>query len=265
MDELYTISDTKSDAAVLRRRFGRFVHSRPPGRTWRNSLQDMLARIRDQRWTAYAFGGTARELLHHGPSVVPRDIDLVFASEHFESFKENYNGFVRSVNRFGGLRMRIGHVDLDVWPIERTWAFSIDRNLIPSFSNLPKTTFLNIDALAIELFPRPGRPRQIYDGGCFEAHRSRVLDINFVPTLLPDLCVVRVLRSAYRFGFGISTILRSFLVSQMNALGLETLVLAQERHYGQVWFDKAALLRIVAALERNGELALAHSSDLAGL
>ena len=227
------------------------THAHPAMRQhWRRDLQQMLVTIRREKWTAYAFGGTARGLLHRGSTYVPRDVDLVFAEEHFSAFQQHFHPLVRDTNRFGGLRMRAGHVDIDAWPITRTWAFQRCASLNASFENLPKTTFLNIDALAVELFPKAGAARRIFDGGCLKAHEERMLDINFHDNPLPDLCVVRSLYYAYKFNFGVSAQLAKYLRQEMDSFGLQHFVAVQSRHYGQIWFGLNMLDRVFDQLGR---------------
>ena len=61
---------------------------------------------------------------------------------------------------------------------------------------MPKTTFLNVEAVAVELNPRPTRSRKLYESGFFEGVATETIEINLEENPFPDLCVARSLLTA---------------------------------------------------------------------
>jgi hypothetical protein len=81
-----------------------------------------------------------------------------------EALRERFLRLASGESRFGGLRLRRMEWQCDVWPLELTWAFIHDKVRAPDFADLPRTTFFNLEAIAVEVWPRPGQPRIVYSG-----------------------------------------------------------------------------------------------------
>lgn len=89
---------------------------------------------------------------------------------------------------------------------------------------MPKTTFLNVEAAAVELATVHGKSRRIYTHGFFEALADRTLEINFEENPFPALCVVRALITAARLQFLIGPKLSKYLVHYGRIFSGEELV-----------------------------------------
>jgi hypothetical protein len=142
--------------------------------------------------------------------------------------------------RFGGLHLvkkvaRVCEIHFDVWPLADTWAFKA-QGIKPEISRFPSTPFLNLDAVAIELYPRANQPRAIYERGFYQGISTRVIDINYEPNPSPDVCIARALIMAAKLQFALSRRLAHFICSwtsrQQDALA--ALGHAQLTHYGQM-------------------------------
>ena len=83
-----------------------------------------------------------------------------------------------------------------MWPIQDTWAFKERKVAGTGFSDYPKTTFLNIEAVAIQLFSKRRQKREIYSKGFFEAIAERTIELNFEENPTPTECIIRALRIA---------------------------------------------------------------------
>jgi hypothetical protein len=122
----------------------------------------------------------------------------------------------------------------DVWPLAETWA--LRERLVPPLggSSLPRSTFLNVEAVATELQVSPGRPRTLHAHGFFEGILSRTLDINLEANPFPALCIVRGLITAARLGFAIGPRLAAYIECHSGRVPLEELVAVQLAHYGRI-------------------------------
>lgn len=214
----------------------------------------MVREMREGGWNVYAFGGTPRGVWEEGPNYVPRDFDLVFADEDFGAFESRFSHQIRRRNRFGGLNLHFGSFVVDAWPLSSTWAFKQGHITEVSFESLPRTTFLNVDAVVVEFIPRTvARPRSVFDAGFFSAVENRELDVNLAANPYPELCVIRTLRLAKRLRYSISVRLTEFLDRTLASSSEEDLLEVQRSHFGEVEFDRDSLTQIRHRIERHRE------------
>jgi hypothetical protein len=216
----------------LRARVGSFLAKDESPR--RRALLSTIERIRVRKWNAVLFGGTLRDLMVYGLSKPPRDVDLVIADVTTDELANVFADSMSKRTRFGGLHLRSGGWMFDVWPLSETWAF---RQLgYPAlrhdFASLPRTTFLNVEAVAVEVATPHGKTRRIHSHGFFEALSNRTVEINFEDNPFPALCVVRSLVTAARLQFSIGPKLSQYLVHYSRIFSAEELVQVQISHYG---------------------------------
>jgi hypothetical protein len=181
----------------------------------------------------YLFGGALRDLMVAGPSAVPRDVDLVIAGAQSKALEDALAVHVKRRTRFGGLHLGVDDWMIDIWPLRETWAFR-EQHVETGFSMLPRTTFLNVEAVAVELAPRRGRRRVVYAHGFFEGVLDGVVEINFEENPFPTLCVVRGLITAARLQFRLGPRLARYVLHYSGLSSIEELVDVQRSHYGYV-------------------------------
>lgn len=232
---------------AFRERFGRFLN-RPLEHM--RSLRETVQIVRKRGWEVFVFGGVPRGIFDRSRHYFPRDLDLVFKDEDFLSFESAFAQHIERRNRFGGLNLRIGSLVINAWPLSATWAFREGLVQGESFENLPKTTFLNLDGVVVELAPRAGNRRRVYEHGFFTAWHDLTLDITLIENPFPALCAVRTLHLAQRFGFRVSHQLGKYLRDVVGKVPMLELQKAQVSHYGRMEFDFADLLRIFNKIER---------------
>jgi hypothetical protein len=231
--------------ALLRDEVERFCLRREP--SW-EAVSDILKTIRDNRWRAVLFGGTLRSLLIsqflHQREGRPRDVDIVIQGAPLEILRELFEKLIARETRFGGLQLRKQEWLFDVWPLERTWAIVEDDKVgPPSFSYLPSTTFLNVEAVAVDVWPTPGQVREIYSGDdqFFHAILNRVVEVNRIANPFPELCVVRALVMVSDLGCRIGPRLAQYIAHHGPNNASADLERIQEKHYGRVRIPGATL------------------------
>ncbi|RKI62447.1 hypothetical protein D7X55_22100 [Corallococcus sp. AB049A] len=237
---------------ALRRRLSDFVTRVP--HPWHGAMRTLLDVFREHGWEVFVFGGTLRDLLAVSATAAPRDVDLVVAGATGEALREAFARELVRVNRFGGLRLQVQKLPVDIWTLESTWAFQ--QKLVPGgdFAHLPRTTFLNVEAVAAELDTRKGRARQVYGDAFFRAVRERVLEINLEENPYTGLCVVRSLLTARKLHYALGPRLARYIAhhgSRVDAAELEAIQLS---HYGRVRLDRDQLLRLIRSV--SGRLAV---------
>ena len=232
---------------ALRKRFSTFVSRRKDRPA---ALSEVIRVVRQGGLTVFAFGGAPRGVLHEGGFYRPRDLDLVFDDEHFRVFQSAFESCILRRNSYGGLRLRITDMAVDAWPLGATWAFRTGVCSPPSFETLPRTTFLNVDGLVVELSPQRGKSRRVFEAGFFSAWQQKLLDINLRDNPHPSVCVARTLCISRRFGFRLSPALARYLWEMLTALPAEELLRSQVLHYGRIEFPADSLDAVRHHLER---------------
>jgi len=235
MDKSATISSLKAmllkDVAYLCRR---------RDRVWSEPIVDTLRDIRKANVRAVLFGGTLRSLLlsrlQYRRFGRPRDVDIVVAGTSLDVLRERFRSIIVRETRFGGLRLERMNWQFDVWPLHRTWAFLEDGAKDAHFSALPRTTFFNLEAIAVDVWASPGRPRTIYSGNdqFFEGFMSQTLEINRQENPFPSLCVVRAFVMASSTKFAIGPRLAHYLTVNGPPLSDVELEEVQLKHYGRI-------------------------------
>lgn len=246
MDELHAQS-----VETLRRRFRYFLADSGPAKEPRRQL---VSRIRSRSWNACVFGGTLRDIAVRGPYTRTRDIDIVVENVSLDEIEATMAGWQCKRNSFGGLRVRVGDEQFDLWPLHETWAWKslgigVRDSLYASFELLPKTTFLTVESVAVSLSPERTGGRRIYEHGFFESLGRRVIELNRPENPYPALCIARSLATAMRLGFAVGPRLAKYLVRTFESVTEQQIVQAQRRHYGKVLFGEFELSRIRRQLE----------------
>jgi hypothetical protein len=214
---------------LLRSRISRFLTQPAP---WKKDLRLIVKAFRENNWDAVVFGGVLRDLALYGPSERPRDVDIVVNCLSSE-LSTWLSSFPVQRTRFGGFRVRVHKWNFDIWSLRETWAFAM-ANMEPTFENLPKTTFFNIEAIAAQLNATRGHKRALYSFGFVEAISSKILDINFEPNPFPQLCIVRGLLTATRHDLLLSPRLAQYIATRADRREIAEIMDVQLRHYGVV-------------------------------
>ncbi len=162
------------------------------------------------------FGGFVRDILYTGAT--PRDIDLVVkdasVGEIFGVFEPNTGA---RTNVFGGVKGHLLGVEVDAWPLETTLAFKNDSKFAPTFENVPKTSFFNIEA-AVLVFDIYGN-QSLIDHGMREAWETKVLDVNYEVNPFPLACLVRAAVFAHRYNLSFGPKLQRYVTEHPITAG----------------------------------------------
>jgi len=256
MDESQQITVLKK---LLREEVSSFCSQ--DGRGWKKAIIDTIHEIRRREWSAVFFGGTLRSLLlsrlnKSGPGR-PRDIDIVVNSVDIDDLHASFERFVSRETRFGGLQLKRVNWQFDVWPLQETFRLKEMGVTSPTFSDLPSTTFFNIEAIAVDVWPKRGCSRQIYscDDQFFRGVIHRTIEINCELNPFPELCVVRALVMAANLQWKVGPCLLAYLGKYGRNMSSWEFEDIQKKHYGVVQWDgalfQAAMTEIQIALQHN--------------
>jgi len=233
--------DSQGQIHDLKRRLLRDVAylSRRSDLQWNNPIVETIRELRRAALPAVYFGGTLRSLLLGrllgGRRIGrPRDLDIVVADVSMSSLRERLEQHIVRETRFGGLKIKRNAWHFDIWPLCQTWAFKEDTSLSASFAVLPQTTFFNLEAIAVDVWVKPGGRRQIYscDDRFFEGMLNQTIELNRESNPYPALCVVRSLVMATSTRFWIGPRLAEFLMRARDQVSDGELDDIQRHHYG---------------------------------
>ena len=202
---------------------------------WRyHPVYGVLKTIHEYGESAFLCGGAVRDILLYGRQSAPRDLDIILAylpENHVESLLKTYEG---RRTKFGGISIKVLDWNLDIWSLMETWAFK--ERLVRGFcfADFPKTTFLDIDAVAIELFTKKGCARKIYSKGFFEAMLNKTIDINFEENPYPAVCIAKSLAYALKFRFKLSRRLAEYIIRYSEQIGAEEIANIFQKRYGNI-------------------------------
>lgn len=207
---------------------------------WKRSISETIDEIRERTWGAVFFGGTLRSLLlsrlNNNSPGRPRDIDIVIDGASPEELRGSFEPFISRQTRFGGLQLKRINWQFDVWPLSETFALKERGIEFPDFEDLPTTTFFNIEAVAIEIWPRRGHARRIFstDDQFFHGIINRTIEINREVNPFPELCVVRALVMAANLQWKVGCRLLSYLAKHGSRMSPSDFEAIQKTHYGKV-------------------------------
>lgn len=226
------------------------------GSVWKEPILDVLEDLRQPNVRAVLFGGTLRSLLvsrvFQGKPGRPRDVDVVVSGAPLSQLEEQFRDILTRRTRFGGLQMKRGSWQFDVWPVKDTWAFRHGYVGSADFSDLPSTTTFNMEAVAVEVWPNDRQSRALFSGNdqFFEGMLSRTLELNRGDGPFPELTVVRALVMASELRFKIGPRLAEFIGTVGPSLSEEILEHVQDKHYGHARMDSRMMKKFIAIVSR---------------
>lgn len=167
------------------------LHNYLASRPQLNEFYDSIAQI----GYLYLIGGILREYRDYGDIINLRDIDMIIDVHDEHKWKKLLQTYKMKTNRFGGQKIQIDEIEVDVWRIENTWAYREKRVIAADrVSSLPKTVFLNIDGIVYDCNCNVWMDEE-YDN----AMKTRVLDVVLEdnPQIELNLLRAMVLRKRY--------------------------------------------------------------------
>jgi hypothetical protein len=230
-------------------------------RRWKQPISATISEVREQNWEAVFFGGTLRSLLlsrlkSNSPGR-PRDIDIVLNGATLNDLRQTFKTSISRETRFGGLQLKRVAWQFDVWPLNETYAFKEESAPSPSFEDLPSTTFFNVEAIAVEVWPKPGLSRRVFSGDdqFFHGVLDRTIEVNRLQNPFPELCVVRSIVMAANLAWKVGPRLLRYLAEYGGSMSSSDFENIQKKHYGGIQWPslvfESAIKEIKRVLDQN--------------
>lgn len=128
---------------TIEKRVQYFLNSRYRGR---DDVRGALRQI-DGLGSLALIGGMLRDLALFGNAHFRSDLDFVINPYDLGEFERYMSCIGARINRFGGYALPSRRWQVDVWPLQKTWAHSAGHMTVRYFSDLRNATFFNCDAI----------------------------------------------------------------------------------------------------------------------
>lgn len=188
------------------------------------------------------FGGAIRDLYISNKVVIPRDFDIVLNSNYDINEVESFfykEGYDYRRNRFDGFKVQVGRTEVDLWCIDKTWAFR--NNMVElATENLISTVYLNLDGIAYNY-----NQKILYNTVFEEAKLNKEIDIVLKENPQEKLNLLRALVFKEKYNYSFSTdLIDRFLYFYRKDLKLaDELYELQIDHYGKDKIQQANISR----------------------
>jgi predicted nucleotidyltransferase len=211
---------------------------RDEGTPFSRALVDLQTRLKNVE--AVVFGGFVRDAVLNR---TPYDIDVVVAasgSAGFKKIRERFYDYKIAITGFGGLKLENAEgVKVDLWALSETVALKEQGVTNPTFHDLLKTTFFNVQTVAVDLQDL----QTIYSNGFYEAMRDRVLEINYEPNPYPANCVMRTFVMQHLTGFQLGPKLLHYMKLRAEDVRLKDIIRMQKIRHGEVLVSEEQIRR----------------------
>lgn len=185
------------------------------------------------------FGGFVRDYLYNY-RYKSRDIDIVVdinSTALFETLSKIVENNKIYINRFGGYKLTLNGICIDIWAINDTWA--IKKGFF-SKNEILKTVYLNIDAYAYDLTNRK------FIDDCDAVPIPKTIDICFRFNPNEELNLSRALVLSKKYGISISNRIKMKLTEVLKSEEkTERFLSDQLNHYGKIEIDLNELAYVV--------------------
>jgi hypothetical protein len=176
----------------------------------------------------YIFSGVIRNYFLN--VISSRDIDIVF--EGSIDVETLLNGFDWVKNSFGGYKIKINDVSVDMWQLQDTWALSYQKTIDYDLAKfIPNTAFFNFASIVYS-----------YNGNRFyhtpdfaKFLRDREIDITYYPNANIPLCVVNSFYYADKLGLPLGEKLMKYIRHKFKVES-EEYSAVQLKHFGRILF-----------------------------
>lgn len=199
----------------------------------------------------FLFGGFPLDIFLKGNYAIPRDIDIVVTDGNLNSLINLFTGYKISKTRLGGYKINYKGLGIDIWHIENTWAFENNIVKYKNINTLGKTTFLNIESIAIELNPGKQHQRRILYDGFLKALNENCIEINLEENPSPELNIARLIHAAQKLNKPLGPKLLNYISKNLNQFDINRILLIYEKRYGILEREKEIYKDIFAKIQEN--------------
>lgn len=191
-----------------------------------------------QQTKVYIFSGVIRNFLLG--EYRNRDLDIVL--ENIDGINLPLSYLRKShifKNSFGGFKIRIENLMIDVWGLSHTWGLS-QENLPFTPENLIHTAFFNFSSIAYDF----NNKCFIYDYPFIDFFIHRYMDVVFEPNPNTELCIVSTMHYYLSNGFPIKPRLQDWI--KEHYIDTMTFERTQMAHFNKILYTDTQIKEFVS-------------------
>ncbi|GAP71622.1 hypothetical protein SAMD00024442_15_27 [Candidatus Symbiothrix dinenymphae] len=183
----------------------------------------------------YLFSGIIRDYFINSKNSF-RDVDFIVDDIDVEAFISDFD---TTKNNYGGYKITIGSVTIDLWNIKNTWGLPY-QSLLPFAEYMPETTFFNSSSILYSL-----NNKQFIVGKPFlDFLKNKQLDIVLENNSLPALCIVNSFYYSQKYKVKFSNRLSQYILDNYEAYSKEFESI-QKKHFKKVLYPENELLKLI--------------------
>lgn len=181
-------------------------------------VRALFAHLVSSNVRGVVFGGWARD--HIAASLGrtytnPRDLDIVVDASDPKLFVENLLGIPTRQTIFGGLNFMAGGIEIDLWPLKKTFIFE-RFNLEPDFNHLANVADFTINGIVFKP-SQLWRSPTVWDSGCIKALNSAELKFQYSTISFPRIQVARAIIYAAKLHLDLDADVARFVQSHLSS------------------------------------------------
>ncbi|MFN0293123.1 hypothetical protein [Pedobacter helvus] len=163
-----------------------------------------------------------------------RDFDLVVDCD-YNTLEEILRYYPFRKNSFGGYKVDVKGLNVDIWNITTTWAFvnkKLDAKLFLKES-LPQTTFFNFSAIVFDFNAK----KFLWESDFEEFLSKGAIDLVLEDNPLPQLCIVNTIYYKHKYHLEVSKRLESYCLANFTKYSEKDFKDIQLKHFGELKFS----------------------------
>lgn len=194
--------------------------------------------------TVYIFSGVIRNYFL-GISEV-RDLDIVLSTD--VNIEKYFSSFQVHRNSFGGYKIKVGDIFLDIWTLDSSWALKHQKNLnFETAKHVPSTAFFNFSSIMFNL----NENSFYYTKHFLRFLQNKEIDVVYKPNFNYELCVLNSFYYSHKFNLKISDKLQKYIVYLNKKIKPENYEKVQIKHFGKILYSYNDILNEISNLSIN--------------
>jgi hypothetical protein len=191
----------------------------------------------------YLFSGIIRDFFIKTKKDTFRDIDIIIEDDiAIELLFENIK---YEKNSFGGYKILIDSINIDLWVIRKTWALNNGQLKLEFdyINELPKTTFFNFSSIIYSLQDK----KFIIGKDFLRFLRDKEIDIVSQSNPYPELCIVNSFYYSDKLNIKLAKKLRIYIINNY-VNNIDKCEVIQIKHFNEIKYTKRVLMEKITKL-----------------
>ena len=173
----------------------------------------------------------------------PRDLDIILSKTSMSSdliyLMKKYGDY--KMNSYGGYKLEINNLKLDIWFIEDTWALNYGLVDVSKFNSIEDavlhSTFFNFSSILYDF----KKEKFIYDNIFSKFLQNKTIDIVLNQNPSEILCVVNIIYYAEKYKLSLSNKTKNYFLDKFPVYYPDEYDRIQIKHFGKIIYSYQSL------------------------